>query len=93
MKLLLIHGPNLNMLGTREPEQYGKENFDEINKMLYAYCFRINVELEVFQSNSEGEIVTKIQQALNNFETFCCGCSIVKTSTEYPFSSKPFTKE
>lgn len=68
MKLLLIHGPNLNMLGTREPEQYGKENFDEINKMLYAYCFRINVELEVFQSNSEGEIVTKIQQALNNFD-------------------------
>ena len=68
MKLLLIHGPNLNMLGVREPEQYGKENFDEINKMLYAYCFRINVELEVFQSNSEGEIVTKIQQALNNFD-------------------------
>ena len=48
--------------------RYGKENFDEINKMLYAYCFRINVELEVFQSNSEGEIVTKIQQALNNFD-------------------------
>lgn len=66
MKLLLINGPNLNMLGVREPEKYGKEAYEEINKALYAYCFKINVELEIFQSNIEGEIVTKIQQALNN---------------------------
>ncbi len=68
MKLLLIHGPNLNLLGTREPEKYGLEKFEEINKNLYAYCFKINVELEIFQSNTEGEIVTKIQQALGNFD-------------------------
>ncbi len=68
MKLLIIHGPNLNMLGVREPEQYGKESFEEINKMLYAYGFKINVELEIFQNNSEGAIVDKIQSALNSFD-------------------------
>lgn len=68
MKLLLIHGPNLNMLGTREPEQYGNETFEDINKNLYAYCFKINAELEIFQSNCEGEIVTKIQQAIGYYD-------------------------
>ncbi len=68
MKLLLIHGPNLNMLGTREPEQYGNESFEDINKNLYAYCFKINEELEIFQSNCEGEIVTKIQQAIGYYD-------------------------
>lgn len=68
MKLLIIHGPNLNLLGAREPQTYGNESFDSINKKLYAHCFKTNIELEVFQSNSEGEIVTKIQQALNEFD-------------------------
>lgn len=66
MKLLLIHGPNLNMLGVREPDKYGQENFEDINKNLYAYCFKHNIELDIFQDNCEGAIVTKIQQALNN---------------------------
>lgn len=68
MKLLIIHGPNLNMLGVREPEQYGKESYDEINKKLYEYSQKVNVGLEIFQSNNEGDIVTKIQQALNNID-------------------------
>ena len=68
MKLLLIHGPNLNMLGVREPDKYGKENFEDINKNLYAYCFKLNIELEIFQDNCEGAIVTKIQEAYNNFD-------------------------
>ena len=63
MKLLLIHGPNLNLLGTREPEKYGNESFEDINKMLYAHCFKLDVELEIFQDNCEGAIVTKIQEA------------------------------
>lgn len=66
MKLLLIHGPNLNMLGVREPDKYGKENFEDINKNLYAYCFKLNIELEIFQDNCEGAIVSKIQEAYNN---------------------------
>ena len=68
MKLLLIHGPNLNLLGSREPENYGKETYEDINKMLYAYCFKGDVELEIFQNNCEGAIVTKIQEAQGNFD-------------------------
>ena len=66
MRLLLIHGPNLNMLGIREPEKYGQENFEDINKNLYAYCFKHNIQLEIFQDNCEGAIVTKIQESYNN---------------------------
>lgn len=68
MKLLLIHGPNLNLLGIREPEKYGKENYEDINKALYAYCFKTDIELEIYQNNCEGEIVTKIQQAKDIFD-------------------------
>ena len=66
MKLLLIHGPNLNMLGIREPDKYGCETFDDINKRLTAYCFKHNIELDIFQDNCEGAIVTKIQEAFEN---------------------------
>ena len=68
MKLLLIHGPNINLLGSREPEKYGKETYEDINKMLYAYCFKGDVELEIFQNNCEGAIVTKIQEAQGVFD-------------------------
>lgn len=68
MKLLVINGPNLNMLGIREPEKYGKMTFAELEKDLYAYSFELGIDIETFQSNSEGAIIDKIQQALNNFE-------------------------
>lgn len=60
--MLIINGPNLNMLGTREPEVYGKDSLDDIRK-LTAEKLQGNVELEWYQSNIEGEIVTKIQEA------------------------------
>lgn len=68
MKLLLIHGPNLNLLGTREPEKYGKESYEEINRMIYSHCLDLGVELEIFQDNCEGTIVTKIQEAQGHFD-------------------------
>lgn len=68
MKLLIINGPNLNMLGIREPEKYGNTTFVELEKDLYAYSFELNVDIESFQSNHEGEIIDKIQQALGNFD-------------------------
>jgi len=68
MKILVINGPNLNMLGIREPEKYGKTTLLDIEKELYAYSFELGINIETFQSNSEGEIINKIQQALNNFE-------------------------
>ncbi len=64
MKILVINGPNINMLGTREPEIYGSTTLEDINCELVEYASTLgNVELEFFQSNHEGEIVDKIQSA------------------------------
>ncbi len=67
-KILVINGPNLNLLGTREPEVYGKVTLAEIENRLKEYAKKINVEIECFQSNHEGEIVDKIGSAKNNFD-------------------------
>ncbi|HNW26288.1 MAG TPA: type II 3-dehydroquinate dehydratase [Candidatus Gastranaerophilaceae bacterium] len=68
MKILIINGPNLNMLGTREPEKYGFETLADIEKELYAYSFELSVDIETFQSNIEGEIIDKIQKANFGFD-------------------------
>ena len=63
MKLLIINGPNINMLGKREPEIYGNTTLEEINKRLGEFASMVadDIELDFFQSNIEGEIVSKIQ--------------------------------
>ncbi|MFZ0612521.1 MAG: type II 3-dehydroquinate dehydratase [Desulfobacterales bacterium] len=62
--ILVIHGPNLNMLGRREPEVYGRQTLKEIDAMLADEAARLNLSLETFQSNHEGLLVDTIQQAL-----------------------------
>lgn len=62
-KILVIHGPNLNMLGKREPEIYGSMTLDEINTGLKKLGDKLKLDLETFQSNHEGAIVDKIQEA------------------------------
>ena len=62
-KILVIHGPNLNMLGKREPEIYGKTTLDEIDSQLEALGATLGIIVETFQSNHEGAIVDKIQEA------------------------------
>ena len=62
LKVLIIHGPNLNMLGKREPDIYGKTTLDEINSTLEELGKRLGIAVETFQSNHEGAIVDKIQQ-------------------------------
>ncbi len=62
-KILVINGPNLNLLGKRRPEIYGSETLDELNERLKDYAQRHNLELETFQSNSEAEIIDLIQRA------------------------------
>ncbi len=61
--ILVIHGPNLNLLGTREPEVYGADTLDAINKTLAQMAEQNNVKLQTYQSNTEGNIVSCIQQA------------------------------
>jgi 3-dehydroquinate dehydratase-2 len=61
--VLIIHGPNLNLLGTREPEIYGRETLQDINARLAATAEASSVELQSFQSNHEGALVDRIQQA------------------------------
>jgi 3-dehydroquinate dehydratase-2 len=61
--ILVIHGPNLNMLGSREPEVYGSDTLASINQSLLEKATLYNFSLETFQSNFEGEIVDRIQQA------------------------------
>lgn len=65
-KILIIHGPNLNLLGSREVEFYGEETLEEINGYI-GNCFP-DLKLEFFQSNSEGQIIDHIQGAEGNFD-------------------------
>ena len=62
-KILILHGPNLNMLGKREPQHYGSETLESINSSLQALADEYSVELETLQSNAEYELVDKIQAA------------------------------
>lgn len=66
-KVLVIHGPNLNMLGQREPEIYGAKTLNDINATLKSLGESLNFLVETFQSNYEGEIVEKIQTAFGLF--------------------------
>ena len=66
VKLLVINGPNINMLGVREPEIYGYENYNFLLKMIEGEAARLGIECECFQSNHEGDIVDRIQRAYGN---------------------------
>lgn len=66
MKILVINGPNLNFLGIREPEIYGKHTYQDLCKMINKKGSELGFDIEIFQSNHEGEIVTKIQEAYFN---------------------------
>ena len=66
MNILLINGPNLNLLGTREPEIYGNKTLNDIENDLTKVAEKKNINLECFQSNHEGEIVDKIQDSVKS---------------------------
>lgn len=63
MKILVLNGPNINMLGIREPGIYGKQTFQDLLDLLAQIANELGIELEQFQSNHEGDLVDKIQQA------------------------------
>lgn len=66
MKIFVINGPNLNLLGLREPEIYGKEGYTSLCEKIKNYAEKLNIEVEFFQSNHEGDLVDYIQSAYNN---------------------------
>ncbi len=68
MKILVINGPNLNMLGIREPDIYGKQTYSDLENYINSVCSEKNIECEVFQSNHEGVLVDKIQAAYKVFD-------------------------
>lgn len=68
MKILIINGVNMNMLGLRETEKYGTMTLKDLEKELYAFSFELGIDIETFQSNFEGEIVEKIHQTKDNFD-------------------------
>lgn len=66
MKILVINGPNLNMLGIREPDHYGKETYADLVSKIQRHCEEHGIAVEQFQSNHEGDLVDKIQSAYGN---------------------------
>ncbi len=63
MKIYIINGPNLNMLGIREPEHYGAESYSDLAALIEAHCRPLGIEPVIYQSNHEGDLVDKIQEA------------------------------
>ena len=69
MKVMIINGPNINMLGIREPEIYGFKKYEDLCNDLFSYCKDKNIDLSIMQSNHEGELVNYIQSCyFNNFD-------------------------
>ena len=67
-RIIIINGPNLNLLGEREQSQYGKLSFEKLKKMCSEASKKLKIETEFYQSNIEGEIVTKIQESRNQYD-------------------------
>lgn len=68
MKILVINGPNINMLGIREPDIYGKENYETLCEKIENHAYKIGVEVKIYQSNHEGDLVDEIQKAYGTFD-------------------------
>ena len=70
MRIAVLHGPNLNLLGLREPELYGRETLDEVDARIRQEAGRLGIEVETFQSNVEGILVDRIHEAAGRVEGF-----------------------
>ena len=68
MKIIVINGPNLNMLGIREPDIYGRTTYDDLCEYIWNYCQDNNIEVDICQSNHEGELVDIIQETYGEYD-------------------------
>lgn len=67
MRVLIINGPNINLLGVREPQIYGKDSYENLCNYIEERCIELQMEFDIIHSNSEGEIVGFIQDAISNY--------------------------
>ena len=70
MRIAVVHGPNLRLLGRREPEVYGRDTLDDVNRMIADLAEELRVEVEMFQSNHEGELIDFIDEASARVDGF-----------------------
>ncbi len=68
MKLLVLNGPNLNMLGIREPDIYGKETYDDLCRMVKEHAEKRGIDVALYQSNHEGDLIDRIQMAYGEID-------------------------
>ena len=68
MKILVINGPNLNMLGIREPKHYGRETYQDLVEKIKNYCDKKKIDVKLYQSNHEGDLVDEIQKAYGTMD-------------------------
>lgn len=68
MKIRVINGPNINMLGIREPDIYGRTTYADLENMIFEHCKEKNIEVDVLQSNHEGDLVDMIQESYQNVD-------------------------
>lgn len=66
MKVLVVNGPNINFIGIREKELYGTKTYNDLVNLIYEYSKKLGIDVEVFQSNHEGELIDKLQEAYFN---------------------------
>ena len=84
-KVLVIHGPNLNLLGEREPGVYGNTTFADLNRMILDRAEGLGLECEIFQSNHEGAIIDKLHAARNTLT------ALLSMPGHIPTTAMPFT--
>ncbi len=97
MRICVLHGPNLNLLGTREPELYGTETLSRIDERLRARASELGAEIESFQSNHEGELVDRVQERSSNVDGWLVNAaglthSSVSLRDALVASGKPFVE-
>lgn len=70
MRLIILNGPNINMLGIRKPDIYGKETYSNLNKRIKIYAKQKNINIKIYQSNHEGKMINFIQKNYNKYDGY-----------------------